>query len=131
MADTKGYTGRIRAKMKRRRLQPVHGVSLCDFCAQNWASDWHHIVTRYSVMGSEHDKMCADSEYLTALLCRPCHDIIDSDVNRDALLQKLYWINGTGTNKADRLENGKALMQQAMDKFEQAVGFTLPEIIYE
>jgi hypothetical protein len=81
--------------MKVRRLDRNGNIS-CDMCRLNPATDRHHIVTRYATMGNEQATKLANQAHMTAALCQECHGDIDTDANRETLLQKLYRINGRG-----------------------------------
>lgn len=93
----------------RRRLPD--GRVCCDLCQDAPATERHHIVTRYAVMGNKEAWEWADHHLLTTLLCRDCHEWADVPDIRDKILVGLYEINGRG----DR-EKGYLMVKHIFDK---------------
>lgn len=96
--------------MVRKRRRNSLGQPLCDMCGEAHGAERHHIITRARTIGSAHAASLANGPDITALLCRECHNTIDIPANRDALLQKLYLINGQG----DGLK-GYEIMKRSFD----------------
>ncbi len=58
-----------RVQMEKSRLL-ARGDKLCDLFRDAVPTDRHHIYTKYSTMSNEYARELADSEELSALLCR-------------------------------------------------------------
>lgn len=109
----------VRVIMEKHRLLN-RGDVLCDLCRTNPPTDRHHIYTKHSTMGNEKARDIAESPELSALLCRDCHNIADSEVNRNKLFQELYQIHG--------YEKIKTLHNKLNSTWSYGTLFDLPEI---
>jgi 5-methylcytosine-specific restriction endonuclease McrA len=105
--------------MSSNRRRNRSGQILCDLCGTAPATERHHIVPRYAVMGIGEAWKYADSIYLTTLLCRECHDTADLPTNRDRILRAIYKINGRG-----KPERGYEMTREIFDKLEEYVRLT-------
>lgn len=83
----------VRVIMEKHRLLS-RGDALCDLCRVNKPTDRHHIYTKHSTMSNDEAREIAERPELSALLCRDCHAVADSEENRNRLFQELYKIYG-------------------------------------
>ena len=106
-----------RVQMEKSRLL-ARGDKLCDLCHDAVPTDRHHIYTKYSTMSNVYARELADSEELSALLCRDCHAIADSAESRNQLFLELYRIYGYA-----RIND---LHQEMDDVYTTGASFNLP-----
>lgn len=95
----------------RRKKRDKQGRIKCDMCETALYSERHHIIQKSQTTSNEEAREIANGHLLTAFLCKACHEDIDRPENREALLQKLYVINGAGD-----AEIGYDLMKAKFDK---------------
>lgn len=96
MTPTQITEHEVRVAMARIRRKNPQGKVLCDNCGEAVATERHHIWPKSLTMGNEDAEAVANGALVTALLCAVCHMNIDWTRHRDALIQKLYVINGRG-----------------------------------
>lgn len=111
----------IREIMRNIRKKHRNGKVLCDMGCGRPAAERHHIWPRSLTMGNAAASIAANSPYVTAMLCRECHDTIDYIANRNALLWRLYDINGRGDTYA-----GYQLMYAQVLLIERAMKTSTP-----
>lgn len=114
----------VRTEMAKLRPRK-NGRVVCDLCG-DYATDRHHIITKYHTMHNPQASWYANHPWVTTMLCRECHASADSVSNRERILQRLYIINGKGNALVGYLRV-KAIYESASECLVSGILWQLPE----